>query len=496
LDRVLTEAIDAAARGELDGVIVSMGPQHGKSELFSKYLPAWCLGTFPDRRVILTSYEADFACGWGRKARDLLEQHGSLFGVRVSKRSKAVNRWDIEGHDGGMTTVGVGGPITGKGANLLIIDDPIKNDEEARSPQIRQKQWDWWQSTASTRMRHGGLVIVIQTRWHRDDLSGRLIREAKETGQKWWTVKLPALAEENDPLGRKPGEALWPDVYSAERLEQVKASHTTYYWRALYQQDPIAEGGLEWPESFFGPTIWFDEWPNTWLCRVVALDPSKGKDSKHGDCSAFVMLQWGLDDTLYIDADLERRNTSIITETAIDIQQAFRPDFFGVETNQFQELLADDMVRRSQERGVYLSIFPVENQVPKVVRIRRLTPLLSQQRLRLKRGSKGAKLLVEQLRDFPCGEHDDAPDALEVAVRLASEQLCQLDDEEYSRRQPLVVPIEYLAHGCKREIVSDHADIEGDCKRLCTASLTFRADETRSPLSGPRAAAAADWCEA
>jgi predicted phage terminase large subunit-like protein len=132
-----------------------------------------------------------------------------------------------------------------------------------------------------------------------------------------------------------------------------------------------------------------------------------------------------------------------VTETALDIQQQFRPDFFGVETNQFQELLADDMVRRSHERGIYLPLFTVENTVPKVVRIRRLTPLLSQRRLRFKAGSKGAKLLVEQLRDFPCGEHDDAPDALEVALRLASEQLRQIADEEYYRQQPFIFPIEY-----------------------------------------------------
>jgi hypothetical protein len=139
-------------------------------------------------------------------------------------------------------------------------------------------------------MRPGGFVIVIQTRWHRDDLTGRLLREAKENGQKWRVVKLPVPAEENDPLGREPGNALWPEVYSKERLEQVKEAHTTYYWRALYQRDPIAEGGLEWPESFFGPELWFDEWPSNHLCGVVALDPSKGRDSKHGDYSAFVML--------------------------------------------------------------------------------------------------------------------------------------------------------------------------------------------------------------
>src|SRR5206468_9147291 len=122
LDRVLTESIDQAANSQLDGLIVSMPPQHGKSELCSKYLPAWYLGTFPDRRVILTSYEADFAAQWGRKARDQLDQCGRVFGVQVSRRSSAVYRWDLEGREGGMTTAGVGGPITGRGAHLLLVD--------------------------------------------------------------------------------------------------------------------------------------------------------------------------------------------------------------------------------------------------------------------------------------------------------------------------------------------------------------------------------------
>jgi hypothetical protein len=202
---------------------------------------------------------ADFASTWGRKARDLLEQWGRLFGVRVSKRSSATHRWDLEGRDGGMTCAGVGGPITGRGAHLLIVDDPVKNDEDARSPGLRQKQWEWWQSTATTRLRPGALTIVIQTRWHRDDLTGQILRAAETNGQRWRTVKLPALAEENDPLGRAVGEALWPEVYSREKLEQVRAARTAYYWQAMYQQNPLAEGAMEWPDSWFGPEIWFDE---------------------------------------------------------------------------------------------------------------------------------------------------------------------------------------------------------------------------------------------
>jgi predicted phage terminase large subunit-like protein len=240
-------------------------------------------------------------------------------------------------------------------------------------------------------------------------------------------VKFPAIAEEEDVLGRQPGEALWPEVFTRERLEQVRDNHTNYYWSSLYQQNPQAEGSAEWPDDFFGRDIWFNEWPDHWDCKVVALDPSKGVQSKFGDYSAFVMLMVS-DGMVYVDADLAIRNTTIITETAVEIQRQFGPDWFGVEVNQFQQLLAEDHVRRGEEQGVMMPLYTINNQVNKLVRIRRLTPLLSQKRLRFKGGSKSAKPLVEQLRDFPSGDHDDGPDALEMAVRLASGLL----DEKYN----------------------------------------------------------------
>jgi predicted phage terminase large subunit-like protein len=425
LDQAITESIELAQRGELEGLVVSMPPQHGKSELCSKFLPAWYLGRNPDRRVILCSYEADFAASWGRKARDLLEQNGRLFGVQVNRRSGAANRWDLLGREGGMTAAGVGGPITGKGAHLLIVDDPIKNDEEARSATMRQKQWDWWQSVATTRLRPGALIVVIQTRWHRDDLTGRILSQARDTGHNWRVVKFPAIAEEHDELGRAPGEALWPDVFSRERLEKVRDSHTNYYWASLYQQNPQAEGSAEWPDSFFGPDIWFNEWPDHWDCRVAALDPSKGTESKFGDYSAFVMVMVS-DGKLYVDADLAVRHTSIIADQAVEIQRQFRPDWFGIEVNQFQQLLAGDIYRRGLETGVMMPICELENHINKLVRIRRLTPYLAAGQFRFKGGSKGARLLVEQLRDFPNGDHDDGPDALEMALRLAAELFQQV----------------------------------------------------------------------
>jgi predicted phage terminase large subunit-like protein len=432
LDETLMSALADAQAGKLDGLVVAMPPQHGKSMTVSQYLPAWYLGTHPDNRVIVTSYEADFAGQWGKKARDLLERYGHVFGIRVSRKSSAVHRWDLEGREGGMSTAGVGGPITGRGAHLLIVDDPIKNDEEARSPLHRQKQWDWWQSTAGTRLRPGGLMVVVQTRWHRDDLAGRILREARTNGQRWRELKLPALAEANDPLGRAIGEPLWPEVYSQEILERVRTSRTPYYWRAMYQQDPLAEGGTEWPESYFGPEIWFDEWPRKWTCRVIALDPSKGKDARFGDDSAFALVQLQPDGTIFVDADMAVRNVVVISETALELQRQFRPDGFAVETNQFQELLATEINRLGQERGIHMPLFFANNHVPKIIRIRRLTPYLAQQRLKFKADSPGAQRLVQQLRDFPYADHDDGPDALEMALRL-TEQLrsTPADDGDY-----------------------------------------------------------------
>jgi predicted phage terminase large subunit-like protein len=248
------------------GIIVEMPPRHGKSEICSKYTPPWYIGCFPGHRVALASYEADFASSWGRAGRDLLEEWGpSLFAMEVDRRSSAADRWGVRRmtrgrprkDPGGMITTGVGGPITGKGADLLIIDDPFKNFQEAQSKTIRNRVWNWWLSTARTRLEPGGVVIIIMTRWHEDDLIGRLLAASGESPQgtghplydpladKWIRIRYPAIAEGEDFLGRRPGEALWPERYHEEALARIKASVGAYIWGALYQQRPAPlEGGM------------------------------------------------------------------------------------------------------------------------------------------------------------------------------------------------------------------------------------------------------------
>lgn len=232
--------LDAAA-GVSPWLLLFAPPRHGKSVITSHYFPAWYLLTHPHRRVILASYEADFAAKWGRKVRDTVARWGPLFGVRVRDDSKAANRWEIAGHGGGMETAGAGGALLGKGFDLGIIDDPTKNSAEALSPTHRGKLWDWFTSTFSTRAEPGAAVVVTQQRWHTEDLGGRLHRE--DPGR-WRLVSIPALAEPGDPLGRAPGEALWPERYPAAELEARRALAPAWF-AAQYQQHPLdLDGGF------------------------------------------------------------------------------------------------------------------------------------------------------------------------------------------------------------------------------------------------------------
>jgi predicted phage terminase large subunit-like protein len=214
------------------------------SLLTSHWFPVWYLSLFPDRRVISASYEADFAASWGRKVRNTVAQHSTALKLEVAEDSAAANRWETR-QGGGMMTAGVGGPLTGKGANLLLVDDPIKNAEEAASQTLRDKIWNWWTSTAYTRLEPDGIAVVVQTRWHEDDLVGRLLRESEHGGEPWDVLCLPAFAEDGDMLDRAADEPLWPERFDTAALERIRTAVGSYVWNALYQQRPApAEGGM------------------------------------------------------------------------------------------------------------------------------------------------------------------------------------------------------------------------------------------------------------
>lgn len=267
---LLSEKLVDVAAGRIKRLMVFMPPRHGKSELISRYTPAWYLGRFPDRKVMLCSYADTFAATWGRKARDTFSENcPGLFGVNVNRETAGGALWEVAGREGIMVTAGVGGGITGKGANLLIIDDPVKNAVEAASETNQQAQIDWWKSTARTRLAPGASVVLVMTRWHESDLAGQLLKDQMdEGGDEWEVLSLPGLAEGDcsvsyppsrkielgpDPLQRKEGAALWPrsmhkDVlvgFGEDDLEQTRRAQGAYWFNAMYQQRPsAAEGNL------------------------------------------------------------------------------------------------------------------------------------------------------------------------------------------------------------------------------------------------------------
>ena len=265
----ICEKVEKVERGIIKRLMIYLPPRHSKSLTVSETFPSYFIGKNPVRRVIETSYGDSLARKFGRANRRKIEEYGAdLFGIKISSDNASMTNWGIEGHPGGMISAGIGGPITGEGADLLIIDDPIKNREEAESETYREKVWSEWQNTLLTRLHPGAAVIIILTRWHEDDLAGRLLAQEPD---KWEVLSLPAEAEENDPLGREPGEPLWPEHgYDKEWMEAKKKEVGSRTWAALYQQRPSpVEGGIirrGWWQYYRQAPSRFEEIIQSWDC--------------------------------------------------------------------------------------------------------------------------------------------------------------------------------------------------------------------------------------
>lgn len=254
--RMLAEALDQMITGDIRRLIVSMPPRHGKSELVSRRFPAYVLGRDPDTSVISTSYSATLASAMNRDVQRIIDDddYHRLFpnttlsgdNVRSSAQAKYLRNSDmfeIVGNRGSYVSAGVSGGITGMGAQYAIVDDPIKNRAEAESETYRDRVYDWFSSTLYPRLEKDARILVTMTRWHGDDLAGRLLASA--TGESWMLISLPAIAAEPLALGdpRELDEALWPDKYDAKQLEVIKSTVGSYDWSALYQQSPSPAGG-------------------------------------------------------------------------------------------------------------------------------------------------------------------------------------------------------------------------------------------------------------
>lgn len=418
--------------GSLKRVILNMPPRHGKSEFFSKYLPACYLGNYPDRNVILTSYGADFAASWGMKAKNVMLEAGpEVYGLEIDKRSD--QHWTVAKYGGSMQTAGVGGPLTGKGAHLLLIDDPIKNHKEAMSETIREHQWDWLISTALTRLEPDASVAILMTRWHQDDMCGRVLKLAKETGEYWEHISLPAICEDaNAPvermLGRQVGQALWPDRYPIEALHRIKmASH--FWWNGLYQQRPAPLEGHLVKQSWFR---YFTKQVVDGRVFYTLHRPDGETVLAHKDLTIFLTVDlaastktsadytvvsvWGLEhktgELLWLDAKAERMEGPDQVELITKMYHTWKPELIGVEATAYQLTMVQNLVRDG------LPAYKLHADTDKVSRFLPAGNAYKNGLIYHPLHAEWVSEVEAQLVTFPNADHDDHVDTCSYAVRM------------------------------------------------------------------------------
>ncbi len=420
-ERLIT-ALQRVADGELSRLMVFMPPRHGKSETVSRLFPAYYLLRHPRRFVGLASYGADLAYTLSRSARDFYGQGGGA----LHQAARAVRHWETAG-GGGLWAAGVGGPMTGKGFHLGIIDDPLKDAEEAASSTIRNKQKDWYASTFSTRMEPDAAIVVLQTRWHDDDLSGHLLAMEVDEPEGWHLIDMPALAGEprsdlpisctleDDP--RAPGAALCPERYTVERLLRIRARISDYYFDALYQQRPGPRTGgmfpIDVPLAESAPVD----------ARRVRYWDTAGASAGKGDYTAGVLMargsdgRWIVEDVVHGQWPAAARNAVIHQTAALDQQRGHVRHVVEQPPGMAKE--ATDAIVRLLA-GYIIEADPVHGD-----KVSRAEPLAAQWQAGNVSVCRApwTRQYLDECAAFPFGRHDDQVDASSGAFRFLLDEV-------------------------------------------------------------------------
>ena len=432
-------------------LMIFMPPRHGKTELVSRRLPALAFGLNPDLQIIATSYGADFAAGINRNVQRIIdsEEYKNLFpdtmlaGTKMRRINHSGARgylrttdiFEIVGHHGMYRSTGVGGGITGMGADILILDDPIKDAEQADSTTYREKTWEWYLSTAYTRLSPGGGVLLCVTRWNEDDLPGRLLEAQKVGGDQWDCIAYPAMAEQKE-AHRKVGEALHEERWPLERLQAIKGSYKGTYgarmWASLYQQRPSpSEGGIlkrAWWKFFDEPPMPMEEIIQSWDCSF--------KDLK---TSSYVVGQiWGRKGANKYLLDQVRDQMDFpATIAAIRMMTRKWPKARGKLIEDKANGIAVIQVLKNEIPG----IIPVEPKGGKEARAQAISWDIEAGNVFLPNNAQWAHDFVEECALFPNGAHDDQVDAMSQAlVRLGSKRsyanVSLSGNEDFARESP------------------------------------------------------------
>jgi predicted phage terminase large subunit-like protein len=432
----MASAFERVASGELKRLIINMPPRHTKSEFASYLLPAWFLGKYPDKKVIQTSHTAELAVGFGRKVRNLVDkdEYKRIFpGVALQTDSKAAGRWATN-KGGDYFAIGVGGAVTGKGADLLVIDDPHSEQEAAlaeNSPEIYDKTYEWYTSGPRQRLQPGGAIIIVATRWAKRDLVGQVLRASVQRGgDDWEVIEFPAIMESGDPL--------WPEFWSLTELQALKRELPNSKWMSQYQQNPTSETSAivkrEWWQ------LWDKEEPPKCEFTLMAWDTAFEK-TQRADYSA--LTHWGV---FYKEDDAGLMQTNIILLNAFRERMEF-PRLKKVALEQYKEWEPDSIIIEKKASGAPLIYelramgIPVQEFTPtrgndKITRLNAVSDLFASGKVWAP-GNHWAEEVIDEVASFPAGEHDDYVDSVSLALmrfRKGGFIRTTLDEEDEPRQ--------------------------------------------------------------
>ena len=438
----MARAFEKVASGKLKRLIINMPPRHTKSEFASYLLPAWFLGKYPHKKVIQTSHTAELAVGFGRKVRNLVDQeiYTSIFpGVGLQADSKAAGRWATNA-GGDYFAIGVGGAVTGKGADLLIIDDPHSEQEAALAeinPEVYDKTYEWYTSGPRQRLQPGGSIVVVMTRWSKKDLTGQVIKaEAQRGGEGWEVIEFPALLPSGMPL--------WPEFWSLEELEALKNELPNSKWQAQYQQNPVSEYSAIVKREWW--KIWENNDPPYCEFTLMSWDTAFEKNNR-ADYSACTL--WGVfyqaDDTgtsqaniIMLNAFRDRMEFPELKRRAIEEYNEWEPDSVIIE----KKASGAPLIYEMRAMGIPVQEFTPSRGNDKISRLNAVSDLFASGRVWVP-NTQWADEVVDEVASFPSGEHDDYVDSVSLAMmrfRRGGYIRTLLDEEDeqkyFKRKQP------------------------------------------------------------
>ena len=408
--RLYVEGLEALERGEDDHLVTCMPPRHGKSTWTTELLVAWYLGRHPERSIICITYGQQLADDFGRRVRKLVSSpiHQLIFpACRIAPGATSMRRFSTTA-GGSYHAVGRAGPITGRGAHLVIFDDPFKDREESQCETIRRSVYDCFASVAYTRLHPGGAIIIIQTRWHEDDLAGRLLREQPEI---WKLLNFTAIAEQDESF-RRAGEALWPERFPLSALAQIRASIGEAAWAALYQQRPAAAEGAIFKRQWWRT---YREQPK--LSRVVQSWDTAFKTGAENDYS--VCTTWGVAESGFYLLSFWRGRVEFpdLKKQLFSHAEQWKPSAVLVEDRGSGQSLIQEL-----KYGSWLPIKGVKVDTDKLARAQAVTPLMEAGRVFLPESAPWLTEYIAELAAFPMAAHDDIVDSTTQALNYIRHQ--------------------------------------------------------------------------